>query len=147
MTDTIEILNERHYPFDRQTVFAAFADPARLAQWWGPHGFTNRISAFDLKAGGTWRVTMTASNGADFHNRWTFEDVIEGERIVARHHEPVHVFTLEMTYSDTPDGTSLVWRMLFDRTEENEQLQKFLHAANEQNLDRLEALLTSGKCQ
>jgi hypothetical protein len=38
-------------------------------------------------------------------------------------------------------GARLSWRMLFDRTEETELLEKFLHAANEQNFDRLERLL------
>ena len=143
-TDTIEIRNERTSPVDRKALFAAFADPASLEKWWGPHGFTNRISVFDLKPGGMWLITMTASNGTDFENHWTFEEVVEAKRIRARHHEPVHVFTLDMTFSDHPDGSSLEWMMVFDRTEENEEIEKFLHAANEQNLDRLAMVLTEG---
>lgn len=141
--DIIEIRNGRSYPVSRKKLYAAFADPGQLAKWWGPHGFTNTISVFDLRPGGMWFVTMTASNGTDFENRWTFEEVIEGEMIRARHHEPVHVFTLEMRFSDEPGGSRLEWLMIFDRTEENEAIEKFLHAANEQNLERLETLLTS----
>ena len=143
MTDPIEIRNDRLFSVDRATLFGAFADPEQLAKWWGPEGFTNQITAFDLKPGGSWLVTMKADNGTDFHNRWTFEDVVTGETIRMTHHEPVHVFTLEMRFTDEDRGSRLSWRMLFDRTEENQAMEKFLHAANEQNLDRLERLLKS----
>jgi uncharacterized protein YndB with AHSA1/START domain len=144
MSDKIEILNERLFPADRPTLFDAFADPRKLEQWWGPEGFTNQITAFMLSPGGTWLITMTADNGTEYHNHWTFEDVVSGHAIKARHHEPVHVFTLEMRFADEGQGARLSWRMLFDRTEENEQMEKFLHAANEQNFDRLARVLAQG---
>jgi uncharacterized protein YndB with AHSA1/START domain len=145
MIDTIEILNQRLFPVDRATLFEAFADPDTLCLWWGPEGFTNRISSFDLKPGGEWLITMIADNGTEFHNRWTFDDVVSGYSISARHHEPVHVFTLKMRFADEATGARLSWRMLFDRTDENEAMQTFLHAANEQNFDRLERLLERAK--
>jgi uncharacterized protein YndB with AHSA1/START domain len=137
----LEIRNDRLFATDLTTLFDAFANPDKLALWWGPEGFTNVISRFDLKPGGEWLITMTADNGTDFHNRWTFDSVVEGELIRMTHHEPVHVFTLEMRFSDEGRGARLSWRMLFDRTEDTELLEKFLHAANEQNFDRLERLL------
>jgi len=144
MTETIEILNDRLFPVDRATLFDAFADPRKLALWWGPEGFSNTISAFDLKPGGLWLITMTSDTGTEFHNRWSFEDVIPGQTVRMTHHEPMHVFTLDMTFSDAGQGARLSWRMLFDRTEENQEMQPFLHAANEQNFDRLERLLQKG---
>ena len=81
MTTPIEIINTRHFPVDRQTLFDAFSDPEKLAAWWGPEGFVNHITAFDLKPGGHWLITMTADNGTDFHNRWTFEEVLAGELV------------------------------------------------------------------
>lgn len=141
MTEPVEIQNTRLFPVDRATLYDAFADPDKLAAWWGPEGFTNQISAFDLKPGGHWRVTMTADNGTDFHNRWTFDDVVAGEMVLMTHHEPVHVFTLEMRFAEDDRGARLSWRMLFERTDETEAMEQFLHAANEQNFDRLERLL------
>ena len=141
MAGKIEILNDRLFPVDRTVLFDAFADPRKLAQWWGPEGFSNTITAFDLKPGGQWRITMTADNGADFHNIWTFEDVVENRMVRMTHHEPVHVFTLEMRFAAESNAARLSWRMLFDRTDQNEQMEKFLHAANEQNFNRLERLL------
>lgn len=146
MIDKMEILNERLFDVDRNTLFRAFSDPHLLAQWWGPHGFTNDISAFDFRPGGTWQITMTASNGTDFHNISTFREIAVPERIVFEHHEPMHVYTMEIDFTEQASGTLLNWRMLFDATEENLEIKKFIAAANEQNFDRLEdVLLTISK--
>jgi uncharacterized protein YndB with AHSA1/START domain len=141
MTNKMEILNERLFPVDPPTLFGAFADPAKLQQWWGPHGFTNRIDQFDFRPGGDWHITMTASDGTDFDNRSTFQEIVPFERIVFLHHLPMHVYTMEMRFVAEGDGTRLHWRMIFEPTQENLQLKKFIAAANEQNFDRLEALL------
>ena len=141
MTTPIEIHNDRLFPVDRATLYEAFADPHQLAAWWGPEGFTNNITAFDLRPGGEWLITMTADNGAEFHNRWTFEHVVSGKNVRMTHHEPVHVFTLEMHFMDEENGSRLSWCMQFERTDENEVMEKFLHAANEQNFDRLKRFL------
>ncbi|PYB75479.1 SRPBCC domain-containing protein [Rhizobium wuzhouense] len=141
MTDKLEILNDRLFPVDAPTLFGAFADPDTLKDWWGPHDFTNRIDEFDFREGGSWRITMTASNGTDFDNHSTFQEIVPNSRIVFLHHEPMHVFTMEMTYVAEDSGTRLHWRMLFEPTDENRELEKFIRAANEQNFDRLEAVL------
>ncbi|SOE13545.1 uncharacterized protein YndB with AHSA1/START domain [Hoeflea halophila] len=141
MTTPIEIYNSRLFPVDRQTLFDAFADPEKLVAWWGPEGFTNRVTAFDLKPGGHWLITMTADNGSDFHNRWTIEEVIAGKLVRMTHHEPVHVFTLEMKFSGDGKSARMSWRMVFQHTDEIEAMEKFLHAANEQNFDRLERFI------
>ncbi|TPW31766.1 ATPase [Martelella alba] len=141
MTDKIEILNERVFPVSRETLYEAFADPDMLERWWGPHGFSNSITDFELRPGGSWLITMTASNGTDFDNRWSFTDVVAGQFIRAVHHEPVHAFTLEMRFADEDAGARLSWRMLFDRTEETEAISHLFRAANEQNFDRLASLL------
>ena len=141
MTDKMEILNTRLFRVDAATLFDAFADPEKLEQWWGPHGFTNTIDTFHFRPGGTWQITMTASNGTDFVNQSTFQEIVENSRIVFLHHEPMHVFTMEIDFLPEDGGTRLRWRMLFEPTQENLQLQKFITAANEQNFDRLEELL------
>jgi uncharacterized protein YndB with AHSA1/START domain len=141
MTDKLEILNERLFPVDAPTLFDAFADPDKLKDWWGPHDFTNRIDEFDFREGGDWRITMTASNGTDFDNHSTFQEIVPERRITFLHHLPMHVYIMEMTFTPQDDGTRLNWRMLFDPTDENRDLEKFIRAANEQNFDRLELVL------
>ncbi|KJS08612.1 MAG: ATPase [Hoeflea sp. BRH_c9] len=144
MSDTIEIINERVFPAGRAALFDAVADPDKLGQWWGPEGFTNHITVFDFRPGGDWLITMTADNGTDFHNHWTFDEIVPGQTVRMTHHDPVHVFTLEMRFADEGERARLIWRMHFDRTEENEAMEKFMHAANEQNFDRLARLLIKG---
>jgi uncharacterized protein YndB with AHSA1/START domain len=146
-TDTLEIVNERLFTAPPAILFDAFSNPETLARWWGPHGFTNRIDTFDFRVGGDWLVTMTSSDGTDFANRWTFQDIEPARRIVALHHEPMHVFTLEMTFEPADTGSALTWRMLFEPTDENRELQKFIRAANEQNFDRLEQILAQVRDQ
>ena len=137
----VEIVTTRHFPCDRDTLFSAFSDPRQLALWWGPHEFTNRITAFDLRAGGSWRIVMTSFDGTEFDNRWTFHAVEEPRRILAEHHEPMHVFTLEMLFEPEDDGARLTWRMYLEDNEQTREIDRFIAAANEQNFDRLEALL------
>ncbi|WP_159948537.1 SRPBCC domain-containing protein [Rhizobium sp. 18065] len=141
MTEKMEILNNRLFSVDPSTLFNAFADPEKLKHWWGPHDFTNRIDEFDFREGGNWRITMTASNGTDFDNHSTFREIVPARRIAFLHHEPMHVYTMDMTFLPEGDGTRLQWRMLFDATEENLALETYIAAANEQNFDRLETVL------
>lgn len=140
-SSALEILTSRVFPIHRAALFDAFADPEKLVQWWGPHGFTNTMHCFDLQPGGEWRITMRNSDGQDFENHSTFEHVQAPEEIRFFHHGPVHAFTMIMSYSETEDGTRLTWRMLFARTRESLELKPFIAAANEQNFDRLAEIL------
>jgi hypothetical protein len=68
--------------------------------------------------------------------------VIKPERIVFQHLEPVHRFQMTMIYEDVaPARTRLTWRMMLERSVENEKLQQFLADANEQNFDRLQSYM------
>jgi uncharacterized protein YndB with AHSA1/START domain len=42
------IQTKRTVPYTPDEVYAAFADPSRLAKWWGPKDFTNTFEAFDF---------------------------------------------------------------------------------------------------
>lgn len=138
----IEILSSRVFPVSVPRLYTAFAEPALLERWWGPDGFTNRITRFDLHPGGEWHVTMTNSDGTDFNNRSTFEIVDPGSRIQYLHHEPMHVFTMDMTFASAGDHARLTWRMILERNRDNLELKTFIAAANEQNFDRLGRVLS-----
>lgn len=141
----IEILSSRVFAVPVARLYTAFAEPRLLERWWGPDGFTNRITRFDLKPGGEWHITMTNSDGQDFHNRSTFQTVEPMQRILYLHHEPMHVFTMDMHFSTAGDGSRLTWQMILERNRENLELKKFIAAANEQNFDRLTRILDEMK--
>lgn len=46
-----ELVISRSIAAPPDLVWRAFTDPAQIAQWWGPHGFTTTITSMDLKPG------------------------------------------------------------------------------------------------
>lgn len=135
------IVNTRVLPASRAAVFALYRDPAALARWWGPRGCTNAFEVFEFRPGGAWRFTMRLPDGASFPMDHRFEGIVPDERIVIRHRQAGHDFTIAVDLADAPGGTRMTWRMRFDDAAEGRRLHDFIFAANEQNFDRLAALL------
>jgi uncharacterized protein YndB with AHSA1/START domain len=123
-------------------VFSAFSDPNRLAQWWGPKGFANTFHEFDFRPGGIWRFTMRGPDGTAYAMDHRFTEIVSMERIVVRHIQPGHDFTLTITVADRDARTEIVWTMLFDDPAEAVRVRPFVVPANEQNIDRLAAHLS-----
>ncbi len=138
-----ELVNHREFAASRERVFAACSDPAQLAQWWGPHGFTNTFHRFEFQPDGAWRFTLRGPDGAAYEMDHRFMEIVAPERVVVRHIQAGHDFTLEMHFEARGDRTALTWRMRFDDPAETERLRAFILPANEQNFDRLEALLSA----
>lgn len=141
-TDARTIVSGRIVAAPRESVYAAFAEPARLAQWWGPMGFTTTMREFDLRPGGRWRLTLHGPDGTNYENESEFITVAPPECIVLRHLDPVHAFQMTMTFEPAAGQTRLTWRMCFDSGAECERVKQFIIEANEQNFDRLAAHLT-----
>ncbi|RYD54825.1 MAG: polyketide cyclase [Verrucomicrobiaceae bacterium] len=140
---TQPIISTRFFPHPRQAVFEAFRDPARLAIWWGPHGFTNTIHELELRPGGRFHLTMHGPDGANYENQKEFLEVVEPERVVFRHLQPMHDFTMTVTWDEEAGGTRLTWKMAFESGSDGETFREFILKANEENFDRLEAHLKS----
>jgi len=66
----------------RETVWNAWTDPERMAQWWGPRGFTNPICGLDVRPGGAIRIVMRAPEGTEHPMRGVFLEIVEFERLV-----------------------------------------------------------------
>lgn len=137
--DTV-VFNERTLPFSPKEVFEAFAQPERLAQWWGPKGFTNTFEQFEFQSGGRWVFVMHAPNGANYPNESFFDEVVPNEKIVIRHvFEPHFVLTIQLAERD--GGTHLTWEQEFETAEMAAKVREFAGNANEENLDRLVGVL------
>jgi len=65
-----------------QAVFAACVEPAKLAEWWGPAGFTASSVELDVRVGGRYRITMQPPEGEEFHLRGEFREVERPRRLV-----------------------------------------------------------------
>lgn len=143
----IEILNgcelrtTRIFEAPRPMVFKAWTDPAQLAQWWGPAGFSNTFEEFDLRPGGHWRFVMHGPDGTDYPNHSVFVEVVEPERLVLDHVVPPQ-FRLTARFEDLGGvRTRLVWHMDFKTAKTFDSVKGFAVEGNVQNMERLAAHL------
>jgi uncharacterized protein YndB with AHSA1/START domain len=136
-----KVVSARLFGHIPEKLFDAFADENALKQWWGPQGFTNTIEVFDFRPGGAWRHTMHAPDGSVFDNDSEFIEIDRPNRTSFLHKGPMHVFTLTMDFIARGAQTELVWTMESQNGGENEEMIGFIEAANQQNFDKLAALL------
>lgn len=80
-----EVVVSRLISAPRERVFDAWIKPEKLAQWWGPHGFTNSLCEIDAQSGGRIYIEMTRdSDGKMFPLDGEVEVVEAPSRIVLR---------------------------------------------------------------
>lgn len=121
-------------------MFAAFERPYRLARWWGPSGFTNTFQRFEFEPGGRWVFMMHGPSGADFPNGSVFREIRPDSRIVIEHVvKPWYLLTVTLT--PRGDRTHLARVQEFESPEVTARMRPLSGTANEQVLDRLQALL------
>jgi len=125
-------------------VFAAIQDPARIARWWGPAGFTNTIHQYDFKPGGTWLLTMHGPDGKAYPNESRFTRIVP-DRLFEIEHLSGHHFLLTIELAPVDGGTEVKWRQTFDTREHYDSIAEFVATANEQNLQRLADEVQNGK--
>lgn len=132
----------RRLPFTPAQIFAAFAQADQLAAWWGPDGFSNTFAVFEFKAQGRWKFVMQGPDGTRYPNESVFREVSE-QRIVIQHVCAPH-FTLTITLTPADGGqTDLHWHQAFDDPAVAASLAHIIVPANEQNLNRLQAVLAA----
>jgi uncharacterized protein YndB with AHSA1/START domain len=144
-----EIVHQRLLDAPRELVWEAFTDPAQVAQWWGPRGFTTTIHEMDLRPGGVWHHTMHGPDGTDYPNKSVFVEVVKPERIVytlggGREGAPGVSFEATWTFEEQPgDKTLLTGRMVFPTAAARDLVVKEYGAieGGKQTLDRLEEQL------
>lgn len=77
-----EIVITRIFNAPRQLVYEVWTNPERIAQWWGPEGFTTRVTELDLRPGGRSRYVMVDPDGTEYPAKGVFREIIPFERIV-----------------------------------------------------------------
>ncbi len=122
-------------------IFKAFKDPSLLSQWWGPAGFSNTFHNFEFKPQGKWSFVMHGPDGTNYPNENIFQEILEPNKVVIRHDCDPY-FTLTVTIEDVDDGALLNWLQDFDDEAIARNIAHIVEPANEQNLDKLQALVT-----
>jgi uncharacterized protein YndB with AHSA1/START domain len=140
-----EIVTTRIVNAPINLAYKAWTDPDHLKNWWGPKGFTNTFNEFDLRTGGKWSFIMHGPDKGNYHNECEFIK-IEKPNLIAwkRHSKPL--FQVVATFEEVSgDRTNIVFKMIFDSTEECNKLKVYVVDKNEENFDRLENELTKMK--
>lgn len=131
----------------RPRVFAAFSDPAGLAVWWGPNGFTTTTRRLDFRVAGVWDYTMHGPDGTDYPNYVSYTAIADGRRIAYDHGtDAAHpaMFKAEITFGDEGGGTRVVLRLILADAAERPRFIGFGAVEGAyQNLDRLSAYLAA----
>lgn len=130
----------------RQKVFAAWMDPAALAQWYGPEGLSIHNHKADIREGGEWRfdmVGMFEGKEQRFPNLMRFLKIVPNEMIVVDYggtdlNDPER-FYMVVTFDEQTDGkTVLTMRQLHPSRERRQIVVGF--GAVEYGLQTLDGL-------
>lgn len=79
-TGTVTLHRVLRAPPER--VYRAFVDPAAMAKWSPPHGFTGVVHESDVRVGGGYRMSFTNfSTGTSHTFGGRYVELVEGERI------------------------------------------------------------------
>ena len=134
-----------------------------MAQWWGPHNFTNPVCEMDVRPGGAYRIVMCGPDGSEHPARGQFCEVLEPERLVMtiNHSElsdewhdlvnpnrdkaagkPGLEGVLTVTFEDLDGKTKLTVRVRFESGAIRDALLKIgMTQGWSQSLERLETLV------
>jgi len=81
-TSAPELVVTRVFDAPPRLVFEAWTDPAHVARWWGPKGFTMPSCDMDVRPGGAFRVCMRSPDGMDHWLRGVYREIVAPERLV-----------------------------------------------------------------
>ena len=126
-----------------EQIYALMTEPADLARWWGPRGFTIPEVELDPRVGGRYRVTMQPPQGDAFHVTGVFREWEPPHRLAYtfRYEEPSpddQETVVVLTFPQVDAGTEVVLSQGPFATEE----RLLLHRTGwTESLDKLRALV------
>src|SRR6185503_6110733 len=94
-TKSPDFVITRVFDAPRSLVWAAFTEPERMKEWWGPKEFSVVKSQMDLRPGGTYHYGMKAKNGDVMWGKMAFREIVPQQRMVFLN-----------SFSDEAGGTS-----------------------------------------
>jgi uncharacterized protein YndB with AHSA1/START domain len=112
-----ELVLTRIYDAPRSLVFKMWTDPKHLAQWWGPHGYTNPVCEVDLRPGGKLLIHMQDPVLPVNPMTGVFHEILDPERLVFtgfalpdKHGVPQLEVLTTVTFEDVNGKTKLTMR-------------------------------------
>lgn len=78
MSNTVRL--HRVFSAPPERVFRAFTDQDALVKWMAPHGFTAHVEHFDVRAGGSYRMSFTNfSTGTKHSFHGNYRQVVQNQ--------------------------------------------------------------------
>ncbi|MGH7366429.1 MAG: SRPBCC family protein [Candidatus Rokuibacteriota bacterium] len=134
------------YNAPRRLVFNAWTDPELVAQWWGPHGFTNPVCELDVRPGGAIRIDMRGPDGTLYPMTGLYREIVEPDRLVFtsaaldERGEPLFEVLTTVTFAEQGEQTIQTLRARVARTTARAApYLEGMEAGWTQSLQRLEA--------
>lgn len=138
-SNEIRVIRVYEAPVD--VVWDAWTDPAQVAQWWGPRGFTLTTHSKDLRPGGHWNYTMHGPDGTDYINKTKYFEVEPRSKLVYDHggnDEQAPLFRVTVLFTAVDGGTKTDMTMTLPTPEAAEETRKFIKkAGGDSTWDRL----------
>lgn len=143
---------ELNHVFDapRELVWKAWTDPAQVAQWWGPKGFTNPRCEWDARPGGAIRIDMRGPDGMVYPMSGVFRELDEPEKMIfiasALDEKGNSMFDILTTavFRDEHGKTALTLQLrVISTTARAPQYLKGMEVGWQQSLERLGAHLAA----
>lgn len=108
-----EIVVTRVLDAPHRLVFETWSQPAHLARWWGPKGFTLPGCELDFRIGGAYRFVMRGPDGLDYPFHGVYREIVEPERIIFTaiiDNAPGNELVTTVTFAEEGGGTKLTVR-------------------------------------
>jgi len=74
-TASQELVITRAIDAPHELVFKAWTEADRLAQWWGPKGFSVRVASLDLRPGGTFLYCLKSASGQEMWGKFVYREI------------------------------------------------------------------------
>lgn len=141
------IVIERELDTPRELVWKVWTDPDEVTKWWGPEHFTTPREKieFDLRPGGTCRLTMVGPDGEEYPSDGHFGVVEPPERLSfgeqSTDHPMIESSETTVEFAELGEGRTRV--IVTSRMICAEELIEMAQSGWNSQLDKLEALLAA----
>lgn len=140
--DKPQIITTRVIAAPRELIWKVLTSPEHLKHFWGPDGFSNTFTKYDLRVGGEALFTMHGPDGKDWPNRFRFRTVDAPHLLVWDHdggNDDGHRFKGELELFEENGKTRIELRLNEASIEARDAIGKYAVIGGIQNIERLAA--------
>ena len=145
----LSIITSRTVNVDIERAWGAWTEPKKVAQWWGPAGFTNTVQEMDVRPGGHWKILMHGPDGHEYPNFSTYGEVTKPAKLVILHAENkefgIAAWRAEVTFEEIDGRTRITMTGVFSSAKEKAKHVEEFHAVEgaEESMTRMAEFLNS----